>query len=270
MTTGEKLSRLRKENNFTQEQLSELLGVSRQAISKWESDAAYPETEKLVRLSKLYDCSVDYLLNDSAEKSSGGPQPVSEPRRRFPFGLGDRAFEKKSRRTVRGLPLWHINIGPGRAAKGIFAVGLVSRGVFSLGLASCGVFSAGLASCGVFSFGVFSLGLLAVGVFSLGAAAFGAIAAGAIAAGAVAAGIFSAGAASAGAFSVGALAVGKYAALGDHARAAVALGRTEAFGRLFSNTGSLPESGYREVCEKLNEIVPGYLSWAKQLFLFFV
>lgn len=45
MTLGDKISRLRKENNYTQEQLANLLGVSRQAISKWESDITYPETE---------------------------------------------------------------------------------------------------------------------------------------------------------------------------------------------------------------------------------
>ena len=41
-------------------------GVSRQALSKWESGAAYPETEKLIRLGKLYHCSMDYLLMDDA------------------------------------------------------------------------------------------------------------------------------------------------------------------------------------------------------------
>ena len=66
MTTGEKLAKLRREQNLTQEQLAELLGVSRQAISKWESGAAYPETEKLIRLGKLYHCSMDYLLMDDA------------------------------------------------------------------------------------------------------------------------------------------------------------------------------------------------------------
>lgn len=45
MTLGEKISKLRKENNITQEQLASMFGVSRQAISKWESDAAYPETD---------------------------------------------------------------------------------------------------------------------------------------------------------------------------------------------------------------------------------
>ena len=47
MTTGEKLQNLRKENNYTQEELADILGVSRQSISKWESDVAFPETDKL-------------------------------------------------------------------------------------------------------------------------------------------------------------------------------------------------------------------------------
>ncbi len=61
---GEKLSRLRKENNYTQEQLADVLGVSQQSVSKWESDIAYPETEKLIRLARLFNCSTDYLLKD--------------------------------------------------------------------------------------------------------------------------------------------------------------------------------------------------------------
>lgn len=64
MTTGEKLQKLRKENNYTQEELAEILDVSRQSISKWESDGAFPETDKLITLSKIYHCTVDYLLNN--------------------------------------------------------------------------------------------------------------------------------------------------------------------------------------------------------------
>lgn len=67
MTLGDKLSKLRKENNYTQEQLASVLGVSRQSISKWESNIAYPETDKLIRISELFDCTLDYLLKDIEE-----------------------------------------------------------------------------------------------------------------------------------------------------------------------------------------------------------
>ncbi len=64
MTLGDKITRLRKENNYTQEQLAEILGVSRQSVSKWESNIAYPETEKLIRISQLFNCSLDHLLKN--------------------------------------------------------------------------------------------------------------------------------------------------------------------------------------------------------------
>ena len=64
MTFGDKLSKLRKENNLTQEQLADMLGVSRQSVSKWESNSAYPETDKLISLANLFKCSIDYLLKD--------------------------------------------------------------------------------------------------------------------------------------------------------------------------------------------------------------
>ena len=70
MTLGDKLSKLRKENNYTQEQLADILGVSRQAISKWESDISYPETDKLIRMSELFNCSLDYLLKESEESDN--------------------------------------------------------------------------------------------------------------------------------------------------------------------------------------------------------
>lgn len=71
MTLGDKLSGLRKESNYTQEQLADLLGVSRQTISKWESDTAYPETEKLIKIGKLFDCSMDYLLKEDVTEKNG-------------------------------------------------------------------------------------------------------------------------------------------------------------------------------------------------------
>ena len=87
MTLGEKIARQRKELNYTQEQLADILGVSRQSISKWESDIAYPETDKLIELGKLFDCSMDYLLKEEiTEKdgvqTSGFTEKVEEIRRR--------------------------------------------------------------------------------------------------------------------------------------------------------------------------------------------
>ena len=64
MTFGEKIQKLRKEAGLSQEELSYQLEVSRQAISKWERDNGYPETEKIVRMSKLFNVSLDYLLNE--------------------------------------------------------------------------------------------------------------------------------------------------------------------------------------------------------------
>lgn len=81
MTLGEKLSKLRKENNITQEQLADTLGVSRQSVSKWESDLAYPETEKLIRIGAMFQCSLDYLLKEEVLESAGGTAPVSAVRR---------------------------------------------------------------------------------------------------------------------------------------------------------------------------------------------
>ena len=64
MSIGEKITILRKENNMTQEQLADVLSVSRQSVSRWESDIAFPETDKLLQLCNLFKCSVDYLLKD--------------------------------------------------------------------------------------------------------------------------------------------------------------------------------------------------------------
>ena len=79
MNFAEKLKQIRKERNITQEQLAELLSVSRQAVSKWESGAGYPETEKLLIISKELNVSLDYLLLDETvleEKKEKEEKPV--------------------------------------------------------------------------------------------------------------------------------------------------------------------------------------------------
>lgn len=64
---SEKIYTLRKKNGLSQEQLAEKLNVSRQAISKWESGTAVPESEKLITISNYFGVSVDYLLKDGDE-----------------------------------------------------------------------------------------------------------------------------------------------------------------------------------------------------------
>ncbi len=251
MTFGEKLSGLRRERNYTQEQFAERLGVSRQTVSKWESDIAFPETEKLIRISEMFDCSLDYLLKDAEEKK--------EMKELVSFRSLFR--ERKSERMVWGMPLWHI----GRNAKGVFAFGLRARGIVSVGILSMGLVSVGFLSLGLLAFGLLALGLLAAGTFSAGILAMGAISLGVFAIGAVAFGIFSLGACSIGQLAVGAFAVGNYFALGDHAKAMIAIGETKAVGTVFEalelSTGAHAET----VSALLDEHIPAWLSWAKAL-----
>ena len=71
MKFGEKLFRLRKEKGLSQEALAEKLGTTRQAISKWENDQGFPETEKLLQLSNLFEVSVDFLLKEESSFAAG-------------------------------------------------------------------------------------------------------------------------------------------------------------------------------------------------------
>ena len=73
MALSEKLYELRKKDGLSQEQLAEQLGVSRQAVSKWESGKAIPESDTLVSISKHFKVSLDYLMK---EDDSAVSEPV--------------------------------------------------------------------------------------------------------------------------------------------------------------------------------------------------
>ncbi len=263
MTLGNKLSKLRKMNNYTQEQLAEVLGISRQAISKWESDITYPETDKLIRLSELFNCSLDYLLKDEAETD---PEMQKSSADDVVFSWRRKIHERKSEKILWGMPLWHI----GKNATGVVAVGMNARGIIAVGMKAKGIVSFGLLSMGFLSFGMLSLGLIAIGVISIGILSAGCFAAGLLAAGAISLGIVSMGAIAVGDFSVGALAIGKYAAMGDNARAAIALGDTRAVGSIYQNTGELTVQEISMIKELLDSNVPSYLAWAKELMKLFL
>ena len=68
MKFSEKLIKLRKDNKLSQEQLANMLDVSRQSVSKWESGQTYPEMDKLLSLCKIFKCTLDELTNDEISK----------------------------------------------------------------------------------------------------------------------------------------------------------------------------------------------------------
>ena len=74
MNLSDNLKRIRKENNLSQEDLAEKLGVSRQSVSKWESGAAYPEMDKVIQLCKMFDLNIDELLNKNVNEVKDNKQ----------------------------------------------------------------------------------------------------------------------------------------------------------------------------------------------------
>ena len=100
MTLGERIAQKRKELGLSQEALGEKLGVSRQAIYKWESDATLPEVEKLVALSGLFGVSVGWLLG-TEESPAGGE--LTEKQLKMVEEIVGRYLPAKSRRSRRWL-----------------------------------------------------------------------------------------------------------------------------------------------------------------------
>ncbi len=88
MGFSENLQILRKKQNMSQEQLAEKLEVSRQAVSKWESGSGYPETEKLITICEIFDCSIDEILKGKfSEDSNGDKRQYENLMNRFSKGI---------------------------------------------------------------------------------------------------------------------------------------------------------------------------------------
>lgn len=205
---AEKLTNLRKSRGWSQEELGERLGVTRQTVSKWELGATTPEMEKLAAMSELFGISVDELVK--------GGSVLEEPKQPQSAGGRPRLVngEYKSAKTWRGIPVVHINL-KGKA-KGVIAIGLIAKGFVSVGLLSVGLLSVGVLALGLIAFG----GFLAAGGFATAA-----VAAGIFAMGGVSVGMFSFGGASFGWLSFGGASIGKYA-FGGYASGDIAVGGT--------------------------------------------
>ena len=113
MTFGEKLTRLRKREGMSQESLAEKLGVSRQAVSRWEQGTALPDAAKLLPCARLFSVSVEWLLDDARGWEDRAPETAAQEAAAS-AGHGDRP--------------WYI---AGGIVTGAGVLGLVAMGIFS-------------------------------------------------------------------------------------------------------------------------------------------
>lgn len=79
MILADKIIELRKKQGWSQEELAQHLGVSRQSVSKWESAASIPDLDKIIKLSQLFGVSTDFLLKDTPDPSLTQALPTTEP-----------------------------------------------------------------------------------------------------------------------------------------------------------------------------------------------
>lgn len=70
---GDRIKKLREENNISQLELSEVLGISQQALSKWENGKTQPDNDSLIKLANFFRVSIDYLLGISESKKVDKP-----------------------------------------------------------------------------------------------------------------------------------------------------------------------------------------------------
>ena len=117
MNIGKRIALCRKKAGLSQEQLAEQLGISRQAVSRWETGDAMPDTERVIQLSRLFHITTDYLL------------------------LGEEAAESETTSQIprtKGFAGWNIRTK--------LSVGLIGAGLICvlLTLISAGLYSDGL------------------------------------------------------------------------------------------------------------------------------
>lgn len=167
MEFRERLYQLRKGRGISQEELAHTVGVSRQAVQKWEAGASTPDLNNLSALADYFVVSLDYLVRGIEPEKPAAPSPQQAVIQNYYRGW---RYEYRSRRTLLGLPLVHINLrdrGLCRA-KGIIAIGNVATGFLAIG-----GFSAGLLSIGGLGVGLLTLGGLSVGIAAAGGLAAG-------------------------------------------------------------------------------------------------
>lgn len=103
MTLGERILNYRKRAGMSQEKLAELLGVSRQVVSKWEGDAAQPELDKIVALARLFGITTDQLLLEDIPGPGAPPKPLTAKREPRWYLLGILPLAVGAYLLIRGV-----------------------------------------------------------------------------------------------------------------------------------------------------------------------
>lgn len=261
MDFRERLFELRRQAGLSQEELANLLGVTRQAVQKWEAGTSRPDMDNLVSLAEYFKVSLDYLLTGR----EAAPPPAPTIVNNYYSGCSDRwHYEYKSKRTLFGLPLIHVNFGSRNCwARGIIAIGNIATGFVALGGITAGLFTLGGISLGL---------LLALGAISIGVTAIGGIAVGLLAWGGIALGWLAVGGCALGTYAVGGAAVGSQVAVGSVAAAPLAIG-VDADG---VQTILIPLEGLKgadldaaqAAVDAACQGAPGFIPWLLKLFLF--
>lgn len=103
MKTGEKIAKLRRERNISQEALADMLGLSRQSVSKWENGSALPAMDNLSRLAGIFGVPLSYLLDDGRRQDRPSKQPLNtEPEQK---ATADHASKKRAAGPVYAVIL---------------------------------------------------------------------------------------------------------------------------------------------------------------------
>lgn len=268
-TFGARLYRLRKERGISQEELADVIGVSRQAVQKWEAGTSRPDMDNLAALGEYFGVSLDALILGREEREAAPSRARLGAWEETEHGMcrsedGEKPwhwhYEYRSRSEWNGVPLVHVNLGKGRnyRAKGVVALGNSAVGLVALGYTSLGLVSAGLCTVGVLSLGCLSVGLLA---------ALGAVAVGSFAAGGAAVGYMAAGGVAVGVYAMGGLAVGMNIAAGGFAVGHIAIGDVTR-GEIAFHVGEemcfLDQSG--AILEAIHREFPKLPGWLAKLF----
>lgn len=107
MTLAEKLLSLRTEKGLSQEDLAELMGVSRQSVSKWETDQSVPDLDRIIKLADLFGVTVDELVREGKRPQPPEPKVIYVERERKP----ERTWAQKIGIVLEGAGVGMIVVG---------------------------------------------------------------------------------------------------------------------------------------------------------------